>query len=77
MPRFKLPSTLSVLAALFLAGFGWEFWTIANREHGDTFSAVIRKLGTNQPFIVFMLGMTMGHLWWPLLDKEDIEESIK
>ncbi|BCM89022.1 hypothetical protein IAD21_00865 [Abditibacteriota bacterium] len=70
MPRFKLPSTLSVLYTLAILAAAWEFWTIVNRSPGDTFSATIRKLGKGQPFIVFMLGMLSGHLWWPLIDGE-------
>jgi hypothetical protein len=46
----------------------WESFTIVNRTDGDTFSATIRRLGVAQPFIVFMSGMTMGHLFWPLTD---------
>ena len=70
MSRFKLPSTLAVLASLFIAGAAWETWTICNRTRGDTFSATVRKLGLGQPFIVFACGLLMGHLWWPLIDGE-------
>lgn len=63
-------TTFSVLAALSLLAAAWEVWTILNEEDGDTFSATIRKLGMNQPFIIFMLGMLSGHLWWPLIDGE-------
>jgi hypothetical protein len=70
MKKFKLPSTLSVLYALALLAAAWECFTIVNREEGDTFSATIRRLGKGQPFIVFMLGMLSGHLWWPLIDGE-------
>lgn len=71
MPKFKLPSTLSVLYALATAAAAWEIYTIVNREPGDTFSATVRKLGRAQPFIVLGFGLICGHLWWPLLDGED------
>lgn len=62
---------LSACAAL------WEMYTLANRTNGDTFSATIRRLGQNQPFIVLACGLVCGHLFWPPLDKEDIEEDVK
>lgn len=68
--KFKLPSTFSVLATLAILAAAWETWTICNRTSGDTFSATIRALGKGQPFIIFMLGMLSGHLWWPLIDGE-------
>jgi len=60
-----------VLAALSIIAAAWEIWTLVNSERGDTFSATVKKLGTQQPFIVFMLGMLSGHLWWPLIDGQD------
>ncbi|MBW3636709.1 MAG: hypothetical protein KY445_09650 [Armatimonadetes bacterium] len=69
--NFKLPSTLSVLYALGIIAAAWEFFTIVNRERGDTFSATIRKLGKEQPFIVLACGLVAGHLFWPLIDKEE------
>ena len=69
--KFKLPSTLAVLATLSIFAAAWETWTICNRDRGDTFSATVRKLGEGQTFVIFMLGMLMGHLWWPLIDGED------
>jgi hypothetical protein len=71
----KLPSTLSVLYTLGIIAAAWEMWTIVNRENGDTFSATLRRLGQNQPFIVLATGLVVGHLYWPLLDKEDIESK--
>ncbi|RYX79964.1 hypothetical protein EON83_30530 [bacterium] len=71
----RLPSTLNVLMTLSILAAMWEMYTLANRQNGDTFSATIRRLGQNQPFIVFACGLIMGHLWWPLLDKEDIEQK--
>lgn len=69
--KIKLPSTLSVLYALGIVGALWEFYTICNREPGDTFSATVRKLGREQPFIVLCFGLLCGHLFWPLIDGED------
>jgi hypothetical protein len=63
--------TFSVLAGLSILAAMWEIWTILNDEDGDTFSATIRHLGVNQPFIVFMTGMLSGHLWWPLKDGQE------
>ena len=68
--KIKLPSTLSVLYALGIVAAAWECWTIVNKAPGDTFSATLRKLGKGQPFIVLMLGMLCGHLYWPLVDGE-------
>jgi hypothetical protein len=66
----KKLTTFNVLITLSILATAWEIWTIINNEDGDTFSATIRRLGVNQPFIIFMLGMLSGHLWWPLLDGE-------
>lgn len=63
--------TFMVLAALGIAAAIWEVFTILNTRKADTFSAVLKQLGVNQPFIIFMLGMLSGHLWWPLKDGED------
>lgn len=69
--KLKLPSTYNVLMFLTLLACAWEYWTIVSPTRGDTFSATIRKLGTEQPFIILFTGMVTGHLFWPLLDKED------
>lgn len=61
--KLRLPSTLSVLMSLAAAAGCWEMWTIANRQNGDTFSAVTKKLGENQPVIILGCGLLCGHLW--------------
>lgn len=66
--KLQLPSTFSVLATLSILAAAWETWTICNRTPGDTFSATIRGLGKGQPFIIFMLGMLMSHLWRDRMD---------
>lgn len=63
MPRFKLPSTLNVLMSLGVAALAWECWTIADPLRGNTFSAVLQKLGIEQPVIPAACGMLMRHLW--------------
>ena len=69
--KIKLPSTLNVLYGLGITAAIWEMYTIVNKENGDTFSATVRKLGQEQPFIVLCSGLLLGHLFWPLIDKED------
>ncbi|RYX82065.1 hypothetical protein EON83_21395 [bacterium] len=59
----KPPSTLAVLATLAIIAAAWEIWTILNHIPGDTFSATLRELGENQPFIPFMCGMLGRHLY--------------
>lgn len=73
--KLKLPSTLAVLASLSILAAAWECYTLCNRTQGDTFSATIRRLGQNQPFIVLAFGLVAGHLFWPLLDKEEIQSK--
>jgi hypothetical protein len=63
--------TFIALSVLGIAAAAWEIWTILNPRKADTFSAVLKQLGTNQPFIVFACGLLSGHLWWPLKDGED------
>jgi hypothetical protein len=67
----KKSQTFIVLSSLAVVAAAWECWTILNNKNGDTFSATIRKLGEGQPFLVFAFGLTMGHLFWPLNDKEE------
>lgn len=71
--KIKLPSTLNVLYGLGIVAAMWEMWTIVNRAPGDTFSATVRKLGQEQPFIVLCSGLLLGHLFWPLIDGEPAE----
>lgn len=55
--------TFKVLAGLGILAAAWEIWTIVSPNIGDTFSATIRKLADDQPFIPFMSGFTCRHLF--------------
>lgn len=59
----KAPTTEAVTGSLSVAAMNWEFWTLMNKKNGDSFSAVLRKLGRVQTFIPFIDGMRGEHLW--------------
>lgn len=61
--RLKAPSTESVLMSLAAAANVWETYTLSNRKNGDSFSAVILKLGRVQTQIPFLYGQLGEHLF--------------
>lgn len=55
--------TLAVLSGLGIIASAWEIYTILSPRIGDTFSATLKRLGKQQPFIPAMCGALSRHLW--------------
>ena len=57
--------TIFLLLAAIVPLLLWEGWTLVNNEAGDTISAVLRDAAFTWPIIPFVVGLLIGHFWWP------------
>lgn len=57
--------TLGVIIGCALVLIGWDLVVFRNEIQGDTISALMWEAGRRWWSLPFMLGMVMGHLFWP------------
>jgi hypothetical protein len=56
-----------IIATVSLLGL--EFWTLVNKEKGDTISEVVNEQSKTFLIIPLFLGILLGHWYWPLHPK--------
>ena len=61
-PTGRATYVLLGAGALLLA---WEGYTLKNRFPEDHITAVTREAVREHPIISFLMGVLMGHLFWP------------
>jgi hypothetical protein len=57
---------LSILAAIVI---GWDIFLANNAPDGDTISESVLYVAHRHPALPFILGVIMGHLFWPQKSK--------
>ena len=60
--------------ALLLA---YEFWTLLNRDEGDTISESIWEWNAKLPFVPFAGGVLCGHFFWPRTLKVELSKDTQ
>lgn len=65
-------STEKVLLAMLAGLLGWEAFTLRskNDEH-VTISRTLRRLCRRHPILAVMVGVLVGHLFWPLSEDKE------
>jgi len=57
--------TLGVLVGCALVLIGWDLAVFRNEVPGDTISALLWEAARRWWSLAFLMGMLMGHLFWP------------
>ena len=57
--------TIILMLASTILLIGWDIAVVLNDERGDTISEIIFNLARSHFTIPFLLGMIMGHWFWP------------
>jgi len=42
-----------------------EGWALLNKKPNDTISETVWRISFKYPFVPFLVGFLMGHLFWP------------
>ena len=58
-------ATSLVLGATAILLIGWDIYVAGNRMPGDTISELLLDFSIKHPIIPFILGVLVGHLFWP------------
>lgn len=66
-------TTEAVLVATVAALLAWEVWTFRNRRPHDTISEVVQRTNRRWPIVAVLLGILIGHFFWPLCDAVECE----
>lgn len=53
-----------ILAVLALLGL--EAATLADKHEDNTISQIVASSASRHPILAFMVGVLIGHWWWPL-----------
>ena len=53
-----------LLAMIAILGL-WDVFAVSNNVAGDTISSIVLGTAHKYPIIPFILGIVMGHLFWP------------
>lgn len=59
-----MSTPLGIFVVIGIA-LGVEVYALMNKKPGDTISEVTWKVIRHNPFIPFLVGFLMGHLFWP------------
>lgn len=57
--------TIGILLFVTFGLIAWDIYVATNREKRDTISVVMLDTARKHPAIPFLLGVIMGHLFWP------------
>jgi|TARA_R110000824_G_scaffold56351_3_gene154352 predicted permease len=60
----ELVARLIILVSVIVVS-GWDIGVILMGRPDATISAVLLQLSKENPIIAFMLGVIIGHLFWP------------
>lgn len=74
--------TVAVILGIILVIAVYDVWVILKRGKFESISAHIIRMSKQYPLLVFLLGITFGHLFWSMdsfdyLPKDQIIEKCK
>lgn len=56
--------TTGFIVGVLVLIFGVDLVLLVRKGYKSTVSAVLYKMGKSYPIIPFLVGVTMGHIWW-------------
>ena len=62
---FALRATTDFIAIILFVIFAYDAYAVARWGHSGTISAVLLKYAYKYPVVPFLIGLIMGHLFWP------------
>lgn len=68
--------TLAFICVVLVLIFGVDLYLLVAKGYKETISARLLGMGRDYPIIPFLIGIVMGHLFWPNLGiVKDAEEK--
>lgn len=67
--------TMGVILLFAIGIIGWDLYVVKNEIKGDTVSALIYEASLKLSFIPYLIGVLMGHLFWPKKKSELIDND--
>ncbi len=61
----RSPNVQRIPAVLIALLFIYELVAIYNGRRGDTLSEMVWQIADHNPLLPFLLGLLMGHFFWP------------
>jgi hypothetical protein len=58
-------TTMWVITILSFVLAAWDVYLTVNKFPGDTISEVMLKVAKDHPILPFIIGVIIGHLFWP------------
>jgi hypothetical protein len=58
-------TTITILISTVSALILWDIWVFIEPTDGDTISEVTLGFASDHPVVALIIGVVMGHLFWP------------
>lgn len=67
---------VSFLLAIALVAIGWDLYTLASPENGDSLLEIMLDYARESVALPLIAGICIGHLMWPqIIERVDYEED--